>query len=127
MSCSLVNAKEAEKKKVIKTTLKCRSASELREETAELGRIFSDRITGKSRVGPQRSPEMAESEMRNLDGKRWRMRVLRSWWDQIQTKRLMVIQVNIVVVENEENMAAGIEVVVLKDTTIRKKEQPGGT
>lgn len=39
----------------------------------------------------------------------------------------MVIQVNIVVVENEENMAAMIEVVVLKDTTIRKKEQPGGT
>lgn len=39
-------------------------------------------------------------------------------------KQVMVIQVNIVVVENEENMAAGIEV---KDTTIRKKEQPGGT
>lgn len=87
MSCSLVNDKEAEKKKVIKTTLKCRSASELCEETAELGRIFSDRITGKSRVGPQRSPEMGETEMTNLDGKRWRRRVLRSWWDQIQTKR----------------------------------------
>lgn len=41
-------------------------------------------------------------------------------------KLVMVIQVNIVVVENEENMAAGIEVVVLKDTTIRKMEQPGG-
>lgn len=42
-------------------------------------------------------------------------------------KEVMVIHVNIVAVENEENMAAGIEVVVLKDTTIRKKEQPGGT
>lgn len=46
MSCSLVNDKEAEKKKVIKTTLKCRSALEL-GKTAELGRIFRNSITGK--------------------------------------------------------------------------------
>lgn len=46
-SYSLVNYKEAGKKKVVKTTLKCRSALELCEETAELGRIFSDRITGQ--------------------------------------------------------------------------------
>lgn len=41
-------------------------------------------------------------------------------------KQVMVSRVNIVVVENEENMAAGIEVVVPKDATIRKKEPPGG-
>lgn len=42
-------------------------------------------------------------------------------------KQVMVIQVNVVVVEKEENLAAGTDVVVLNDTTIRKKEQPGGT
>lgn len=41
-------------------------------------------------------------------------------------KQVMVIRVNFVVVENKEYMATGIEV-VLKDTTIRKKEEPGGT
>lgn len=88
MSCSPVNDKEAEKEKVVKTTFKCRPALERCEETAELGRTFSDRITGKYRVGPQRSPEMGETEMMNLDWKLWRTRVLRSWWDfQIQTNR----------------------------------------